>query len=167
MIVVSDTTPLISLMKASRLDVLQKMFGDILIPEAVFEELTTNDSFQEEAEQIRSCAFIRRVSVDEQKSVAILRRATGLDQGESEAIIYADDHQADFLLMDEASGRKVAKAMGLRIMGTVGVLVNAFEDGILTAEDVEDAFEVLRNANRRISEELIQNAMEHIQSKKP
>lgn len=167
MIVVSDTTPLISLMKASRLDVLQKMFGEILIPETVFEELTTNDCFQEEAEQIRNCAFIRRVSVDEQKTVAILRRATGLDQGESEAIIYADDHQADFLLMDEAAGRKVAKAMGLRIMGTVGVLVNAFEDGILTAEDVEDAFEVLRNANRRISEELIQNAMEHIQSKRP
>lgn len=167
MIVVSDTTPLISLMKASRLDVLQKMFGEILIPEAVFEELTTNESFQEETEQIRNCAFIRRVSVDEQKSVAILRRATGLDQGESEAIIYADDHQADFLLMDEAAGRKVAKAMGLRIMGTVGVLVNAFEDGILSAEDVEDAFEALRNANRRISEELIQNAMEHIQSKRP
>lgn len=167
MIVVSDTTPPISLMKASRLDVLQKMFGEILIPEAVFKELTTNDCFQEEAEQIRNCAFIRRVSVDEQKTVAILRRATGLDQGESEAIIYADDHQADFLLMDEAAGRKVAKAMGLRVMGTVGVLVNAFEDGILTAEDVEDAFEVLRNANRRISEELIQNAMEHIQSKRP
>ena len=57
--------------------------------------------------------------------------------------------------------------MGLRIMGTVGVLVNAFEDGILSAEDVEEAFEALRSANRRISEELIQNAMEHIQSKKP
>ena len=165
MIVVSDTTPLISLMKASRLDVLQKMFGEILIPEAVFEELTANNSFQEEAAQIRHCAFIRQVSVEEQKSVAILRRATGLDQGESEAIIYADDHQADFLLMDEAAGRKVAKAMGLRIMGTVGVLVNAHDDGVLSAKEVEAAFDALRNANRRISEELIQNAMAHIQSK--
>ena len=103
--------------------------------------------------------------MEEQKSVAILRRATGLDQGESEAIIYADDHQADFLLMDEAAGRKVAKAMGLRIMGTVGVLVNAHDDGVLSAKEVEAAFDALRNANRRISEELIQNAMAYIQSK--
>ena len=71
MIVVSDTTPLISLMKASCLDVLQWMFGVILIPKAVFEELTFNESFPEEAKQIRQCTFIRQVSVNEQKSVAL------------------------------------------------------------------------------------------------
>ena len=51
------------------------------------------------------------------------------------------------------------------IMGTVGVLVNAYDDGVLSAKEVEAAFDALRNANRRISEELIQNAMAHIQSK--
>ena len=90
MIVVSDSTPLISLMKAARLDTLYELFGEVLIPEAVFHEVTTNDNFPEEAEQIRNSAFIKVVSVGDMKSVILLQRATGLDRGESEAIIYAD-----------------------------------------------------------------------------
>ena len=53
MIVVSDTTPLISLLKISRLDLLEKLFGEVLIPSAVFNELTTDERFQLEANQIR------------------------------------------------------------------------------------------------------------------
>ena len=49
MIVVSDSTPLISLMKVSQLDILQKLFGDVLIPEAVFSELTSNDALESHA----------------------------------------------------------------------------------------------------------------------
>lgn len=49
MIVVSDSTPLISLMKADRLDILHQLFGEILIPDAVFNELTANDRYTEEA----------------------------------------------------------------------------------------------------------------------
>ena len=45
MIVVSDSTPLITLMKAGQLDVLCKLFGDVLIPQAVYSELTRNENF--------------------------------------------------------------------------------------------------------------------------
>lgn len=54
MIVVSDTTPLISLLKIGRLDLLQKLFGEVHVPRAVFAELTQNPRFTEEAEQVRS-----------------------------------------------------------------------------------------------------------------
>lgn len=53
MIVVSDTTPLISLLKINRLDLLEKLFGEVLIPVAVFDELTVDKRFELEAEQIR------------------------------------------------------------------------------------------------------------------
>ena len=162
MIVVSDTTPLISLMKASRLEVLQQLFGQVLIPTAVFDELTSNESFREEAQQIRDCPYIRVVSVSETKAVDVLRRSTGLDLGESEAIVYADDNKAQVLLMDEAKGRQVAKAMGLFIMGTVGVLLAAFDEKVLSAEDVKAALQRLRQANRRISDSLIQAALEKL-----
>ena len=74
MIIISDTTPLISLMKISQLKLLKEMFGEILISEAVFDELTTNDSFKTEAEQIKSCKFIKKVKVKEEKAVNILIR---------------------------------------------------------------------------------------------
>ena len=53
MIVVSDTTPLISLLKINRLDLLEKLFGEVLLPEAVFNELTVDERFQLEAKLIR------------------------------------------------------------------------------------------------------------------
>ena len=45
MIVISDTTPVISLIKISRLDLLEKIFGEVLVPETVLRELTTNTAF--------------------------------------------------------------------------------------------------------------------------
>ena len=162
MIVVSDTSPLISLMKISRLEVLQRLFGTILIPEAVYSELTANSDYREEAAKIKNSSFISVVSVGEQKSVDILRRVTGLDLGESEAIVYADENKADVLLMDEAAGRRVAKSMGLRIVGSVGVLLAAFDEQIMTAQDVDAAVDTLRGTNRRISKDLAAYAQEYV-----
>ncbi len=51
MIVISDTTPLISLLKINRLDLLEKLFGQVQIPQGVFSELTENPRFQCEAKQ--------------------------------------------------------------------------------------------------------------------
>lgn len=159
MIVVSDSTPLITLMKAMRLDVLCDLFGEVCIPEAVFAELTTNEKYPGEAIMIRESNFIKVVAVNKSESVSLLQRATGLDRGESEAIVYADDHHADFLLMDEVAGRTVAQKMNIPIMGSIGVLVNAYRRGLMSAANVETAFEKIRAANRQISEKLIQNAL--------
>ena len=49
MIVISDTTPLISLLKINRLDLLEKLFGQVQIPQGVFSELTENPRFRNEA----------------------------------------------------------------------------------------------------------------------
>ena len=164
MIVVSDSTPLISLMKASQLDILEKLFGDVLIPEAVFSELTTNEAFPEEAALIQRSTYIKVVKVGDRKAVSLLQRATGLDRGESEAIVYADDTHADLLMMDEVQGRKVAKSMGIPIMGSVGILVNAFRDGLLTESDVETALNRMKQSGRHISDRLIQDALDIIHS---
>ena len=152
MIVVSDSTPLISLLKADQLIILQKLYHEILIPQAVYTELTINEKYADEAEIIKQCAFIRVVSVKERKAVDILRRASGLDLGESEAIVYADDHQTDILLMDEAAGRRVARSMGLHIQGTIGVLLQAYDQKIATASEVKSAIQQLRDHKRHISE---------------
>lgn len=129
MIIVADTTPLISLMKCNCLGILQDLFGEVQIPEAVYVELTSNPKFAEEALTIANCEFIHKVKIDDQKTVALFKRGTGLDIGESEAIILSDNLHADFLLMDEAKERKIAIQMGIHVMGTVGVMLLAYESG--------------------------------------
>ena len=78
MMVVSDSGPLISLMKGGQLKVLYSLYGEVLIPEAVFSEVTTNPRYEDEAETIRTCDFIRVVTVEDRKAVSLLQRATGL-----------------------------------------------------------------------------------------
>ena len=152
MIVVSDTTPLISLLKIKRVDLLKELFGEVLIPQAVFDELTSDKRFQVEADQIcqKEFIFVKRVNVPE--SVNILKRATGLDQGESEAIVLTDELKADILLMDEARGRNVSAQMGLSIMGTIGILMAAYEEKELTADEGRECIDGLQRAGRHIGQ---------------
>ena len=116
----------------------------------VFDELTVDERFVLEANQIRQKIFIVIKPVENYKSVNILKRATGLDQGESEAIVLTDELNADLLLMDEAKGRVVSSQMGLNIMGTIGVLMVAYEEKELTADEVRACIEGLQNAGRHI-----------------
>lgn len=101
--VVSDTTPIISLIKAGQLELLQKLFHVVCIPETVFRELTENKAYLEEAGIVQECKFLHVEKVKNEKSVVILRKFTGLDAGESETIILADEKQTDILLMDEVA----------------------------------------------------------------
>lgn len=57
MIVISDTTPIISLLKVNRLDLLEKLFGEVLIPNAVYEELTSDSRFIAEATIVKEASY--------------------------------------------------------------------------------------------------------------
>lgn len=162
MIVVSDTTPLISLLKIGRIDLLENLFGQVLIPQAVFDELTADERFQREADQIRRKRFMRVRAVQNPESADILKRATGLDRGESEAIVLTDELHADLLLMDEAKGRAVSFQMGFKIMGTIGVLMAAYEENELTAEEVRACVQGLQRAGRHISQKHYQMLLDRL-----
>ena len=136
----------------------------IRIPEAVYLELSASKEFQSVAEIISTSSFIKVVKVKEIESVKNLLDSTGLDIGESEAIVYAAENNADTLLMDESAGRKIAKSMGIHIMGSIGIILAAFDEGIITAENVQESIEKIRKTDRWISKELLQYTLDYIKS---
>ena len=159
MTIISDTTPIISLIKINRLDLLQKLFGEILIPEAVYRELTTNALFENEAKIVKASAFLKTSAVQNRKSLQLLQAVSGLDDGESEAIILADELKSDVLIIDERKGRKVAQKLGIKITGTVGVLLQAHDENMIAADEIKTYLDQLKNSNIRLSDSLIQEAL--------
>jgi len=165
MIVVSDATPIISLLKIDQLHLLHGLFQEVFIPQAVYDELTLNPVFEKEAMQIKECSFITKVEVGEESSVNLFQRVTGLDRGESEAIIYTDSIGADLILMDEIKGRRIAVQVGLRVMGTLGILLEAYEQGLISKEEIFSGLDILKNSGRYISEALYKQLTEKIKNR--
>lgn len=160
MTIISDTTPIISLIKINRLDLLEKLFKEVLIPEAVYRELTTNALFANEAKIVKTSSFLKTSSVQNRKSLQLLQAVSGLDDGESEAIILADELKSDVLIMDERKGRKVAQKLGIKITGTVGVLLQSYSENMISSDEIKTYLDQLKNSNIRLSESLIQKALE-------
>lgn len=166
MIVVSDTTPLLTLLKIGRIDVLNKLYNSVHIPFAVFEELTRNTEYPEEAEYFRNCPFLEVHSDLSAERVSLLQRATGLDLGESEAIILADEKQPSLLLIDESKGRVVAESMKLTITGSIGILFAAYQKKLLTADEIDQSVSMLKGMNRFIGEKLFNLLLSLVHNKK-
>lgn len=162
MIVISDTTPVISLLKADRLELLRELYGTVLMPEAVYKELTENPVYIKEAEIIKKTHFLSVARVENTTSVNILRAITGLDAGESEALILYGEQRADLLLMDERKGRSVAKQLNIMFMGTVGILMLAFDKDLLQAEEVNLCLDSMITNGIRLDKKICNMVMSHV-----
>ncbi|MBP5470917.1 MAG: DUF3368 domain-containing protein [Candidatus Riflebacteria bacterium] len=154
MIVISDTTPIISLLKINKLSLLQVLFGNVIIPQAVYNELVSNPKYTNEAVVIFNTSYISIKKVENRQQVDELRNNSGLDIGESEAIAYSKMVKADLLLMDELKGRSVAKQLGLSITGTIGILIQAFNENLIFKEEILNSIKILKESGRYISESL-------------
>lgn len=162
MIVISDTTPILSLLKAGRLALLEKLYQTVIVPEAVYDELTSNDAYEEEKREIEKCSFVSIEKVHNVESVRILRDVTGLDAGESESLVLYGEKNADLLLIDEHKGRNVAKKMSVEHIGTVGILMAAFDERILTVQEVRETLEILLACDIRLSRKLCNKVLHYI-----
>lgn len=160
MIIVSDTTPLMTLLKCKQLNLLKRMYGKVLIPSAVYSELTDNPLYQEEAEIIRNCDFFDIREITDRERVKKLQNYTGLDLGETEAIVLAESTNADLLLMDEVMGRMVAKEMGFTIAGAIGILIAARKTELISSDEVKEIVDLIRISGQHIGEPLLKKLLE-------
>ncbi len=127
MIVVSDTTPLHYLILIDEVELLPSVLGEIVIPSIVFDELRHEHTPNKIKEYLRFPPEWLSV----RKATGIIDvRLEGIDQGEREAILLAEELAADALLIDDLAGRKFAESRGLKVIGTLGVLELADEKGL-------------------------------------
>lgn len=141
---------------------MQKLYQSVLVPKAVYRELTENPVYKEEAERIKRVEFFSVIAVENMKSVHILRSVTGLDEGESEALIMYDEQKADLLLMDEQKGRKVAKQRNVRHIGTAGMLMLAYDKGMIEAVQVKECIDAMLANGIRLGESIYNAVMVHV-----
>lgn len=125
--VVSNTTPIISLASVGQLRILKELYNEIMLPEAVYNEIRAKESYgYEEVE----ADFIKVKSIKGKKYRDLLLNQ--LDLGEAETIILATEVNADFVIIDESIGYKIAQNSGLNVIRTLSVLLKAKEEGVIS-----------------------------------
>jgi predicted nucleic acid-binding protein len=150
MIAVADSGPLHYLILLNETELLHRFYGQVVIPEAVLRELTSDRTPQPVRDWLSQpppWLRVQAVPPDQLKLVT-----DDLDSGEQEAIALAHLLRADLLLMDESSGRAEARQRGLRVTGTLGILRTAAEKKLI---DVTEALVRLRETSFYVDEDLI------------
>ncbi len=155
-IVVSDTTAITHLSKINALIILRQLYNEILIPEEVYNELCQGKKSQPGALHVINTPWIKVIPIINRAIAAKLQQRLHL--GESEAIALAIETNADVLIIDEFAGRMVAKNLVNKIIGTVGVLLEAKKSGIINS--VKPYLIQLRDTGFRISTELFEFALD-------
>lgn len=148
MIVVSDTSPLTALLSVGEEEILPRLFGKVIVPVAVREELMRSHAPLPDWLQVREVV-----------DLAAAKRLTFMvDDGEAEAIELAKELQADLLLIDERKGRRLAVAEGVSVIGLLGVVVLAKRRGLIPS--ARNLITGLRDqAGFYLAEELVDQAL--------
>lgn len=124
-IIVSDTSAVSALFRLDRLDILPDLYGEIIVPPAVFTELLHLEAFGYDLSPLTEASWLTIVAPKDHLLLADLCQE--LDVGEAEAITLAKETDVALLIIDERKGRKVAESMELPVMGLLGVLLEAKE----------------------------------------
>lgn len=126
--VISNTTPIITLLGIGKLELLKKLYGSVIIPEAVYAEI-------EQAKQMRLYYDLSKpdwIEIRQTENKALVNHLqTFLDPGEAEVLALAEEIKADLLLLDEKIARNYAQFNDYTITGSFGILIKAKEAGYI------------------------------------
>jgi predicted nucleic acid-binding protein len=141
---VTNSACLIGLERIGRLDLLPQVFSTVFAPPMVAKEVQA------------PLSWLRVQAVQNTATVAILK--TQMDAGEAETIALAMELEDILLILDDKKARRVAQQLNLKVIGTVGMLLRAKRQGIIT--EVKPFISALIQADFRISQRIIQKALQ-------
>ena len=153
MILIADSSALIALSICHSLDLLESLFGEVQVPQAVFDEVTIS----QKSESIELAGYLKgKVKAVETNRYVYLDAYA--DAGETEAMILYKQIDADWLLIDDKRGRKVAAINKIKTIGSLGVLLTAKKKGLLTA--VKPKLDLLAKSDLYLSATLRQAVLD-------
>lgn len=153
MTIVSDTSSITNLLQIGLIHILFDLYGEITITPAVRRELYR---LPEQEAEIKNIDWIKvKAPSDQALMVNLLEE---LDLGESESIALAIEEEAEFLIIDEYKGRLVADSYGVRIVGILGVLIQAKQQKLSPA--IKPCISKLMEIGFRLDDKLIQRVLE-------
>lgn len=151
--VISNSSPLIALERIGRIQLLESLFGTVVVPPAVVREVGVMASLPPWIEQqpLRQAVGPRILSAS-------------LGAGESEAISLALELQAQMLILDDRPARRLAQTLHVPVIGTVGILLAGKRRNLLPA--VRPSLDALIQQDFRIAprlyEQILIDAGEHL-----
>ena len=153
--VIVNSTPLIALCNADLLNILKKIYGSIIIPKAVFDEVTAKkDSACLQIKQNLDWITVETITNIEDRKMYKAK----LHAGEVDVMILAQaDPKADLVIIDDNAAKKTAKYLGLTVTGTLGVLIKAKQSGIISS--VKNAITKILSNGFYINENIIKLAL--------
>ena len=147
--VVCDASALIALSRINALHLLEQQFGQLMIPDAVYEELSRKKG-RPGSKEITEARWIQRKTVKDRASIKQSRQS--LHAGESEVIALAREVGADLVIMDDAHAREIAEEAGLKVVGLLAILLDAKRNGLI--RQVRPLLEALKQKGFFIQDDL-------------
>jgi predicted nucleic acid-binding protein len=169
--IVSNTSPIIWLSKIGRITLLKKLFGEVVIPEEVYKEAVEKglkEGFSD-ALAIKECVdqgWIKISKLDEREiklCQKMVEHAFEIHFGEAQAIILARKISA-LLLMDESSGRAFAETLGLKVRGTLYVIVEALREELLDRAEAKEIVLAVVSKGFRIEPKMLVRILREIET---
>jgi predicted nucleic acid-binding protein len=152
--VVSNTTPILSLLKIDKLDLLKDLYETILIPQAVYQEIEAGKDRSFYTDLCKLDWIVIKHIESLQNRMYLL----DLDDGEAETLILAQEQNADLVIIDEKCGRRYAEQLGMPVTGTIGILLKAKKQGRIAR--IAPLLQELSNKQSWLSADLVKKALE-------
>jgi predicted nucleic acid-binding protein len=155
--IISDSTTLIILSDFDRLDLLENLFEKVFVPLGVYEEINFK-------RKIDLPNFIEVIKVRDDNEI-LLNLQKVLDKGESEAIVLAIQKGLP-LIIDEKKGRKIAKSLGVEIIGLLGILYLNYKRNFLNKKELKEFLDTIILNGCRISDKLLKQFFKNLDENK-
>ena len=152
---VVDTSALQYLFRIDQLEILQKLFDEVLVTDAVEQELQRGKS---EGYSVPNITEYSWITIEKPDSRSIPTELQLLGDGECTSILLAREISADQIILDNLDARYAAETLGLHVIGTIGILMRTKEQNLILA--IAPLLDQLNDAGMWISIKIKQYALE-------